>query len=57
MIYDGTDSIFKWKGWNVFKWIVGAIIAGFLLFWMYDANNSDILYKLLCKFIGFQPKF
>lgn len=27
MIYDWTDDIFKWKFWNIFKWIFGVLLC------------------------------
>lgn len=43
MIYDWTDPIFAWKGWNVIKWIFGALVTIGLLYLIWMINTS-------CKF-------
>ena len=31
-----TDEIFHWKFWQVFKWITGAIMAGLIIYLIFD---------------------
>lgn len=50
MIYDWTDTIFRWKGWHIFKWITGVIIISVLIYLIWNYHNGVDYNKIIKNF-------
>lgn len=48
MIYDFTDGIFAWRGWQIIKWIFGAllVIGVVYIIWIINTNPLFISHSL-----------